>query len=115
MFGEGFLEDFSTILDTNLSPHLSPYAYHFWKKNKAFTNLFKTGCSGLAVRIFQLIQKLRPGLKKSVHRMCHCETLEEQWTIWENEVRPLFLSTWLVRLLNNDRFLWGALGVPKAQ
>jgi betaine lipid synthase len=46
LFGDGYINDFSTLLDTHLSPHLSPYAYHFWKQNANFKNLAKTGCSG---------------------------------------------------------------------
>lgn len=47
--------------------------------------------------------------------MCNAETLEEQRKIWRQEIRPHFLSTWLIRILNNERFLWGALGIPPAQ
>ncbi|KAJ3325836.1 hypothetical protein HDU76_013059, partial [Blyttiomyces sp. JEL0837] len=114
LFGEGFIPNFSGVLDTHLSPYLSPYAYHFWKQTANFKNLFKTGCSGLAIRIFQFVMKAR-GLQPAVERMCEADSIEEQWKIWEKDVRPHFLSKWLIMLLNNDRFLWGALGVPPAQ
>ncbi|KAJ3348809.1 hypothetical protein HDU83_001011 [Entophlyctis luteolus] len=114
LFGEGYLPNFSNVVDTHFSPYLSPYAYHFWKETAGFKNLFKTGCSGLAIRVFQFVSKAR-GLTGAIERLCHAENLEEQWNIWEKEVRPHFLSKWLVMLLNNDRFLWGALGVPPAQ
>ena len=114
LFGEGYIQNFSTILDTNLSPHLSPFAYHFWKQSANFKSLFKTGCSGLAIRVFSWVVKLK-GLKSAVEQMCNADTMEEQCKVWEEEIRPHFLSTWLIRILNNDRFLWGALGVPPAQ
>jgi betaine lipid synthase len=114
LFGEGYIENFSTLLDTHLSPNLSPYAYDFWQKNTKFSNLFKTGCSGLAVRIFNFVIKLRR-LQPIVERMCHADTLVEQNSIWVNELRPHLLNKWLIHILNNDRFLWGALGVPPAQ
>ncbi|KAH9268645.1 hypothetical protein BASA83_009279 [Batrachochytrium salamandrivorans] len=114
LFGEGFIPDFSTILDTHLSPHLSPYAYHFWKQTSGFTNLFKTGCSGLAIRVFQFVIRVR-GLRPVVERMCSAPSIKEQNRIWLEELRPHLLSKWLIRILNNDRFLWGALGVPPAQ
>ncbi|KAI8912731.1 hypothetical protein EDD86DRAFT_202137 [Gorgonomyces haynaldii] len=114
LFGDGYINDFSALLDTHLSPHLSPYAYHFWKQNAGFKNLFKTGCSGLAIRVFQFVIRVR-GLRPVVERMCSASTIEEQVKIWNNELRPHFLSKWLIRILNNDRFLWGALGVPPAQ
>ncbi|KAJ8325931.1 hypothetical protein QVD99_004097 [Batrachochytrium dendrobatidis] len=114
LFGEGYIPKFSTLLDTHLSPHLSPYAYHFWKQTSGFSNLFKTGCSGLAIRVFQFVIRVR-GLRPVVERMCSAPTLEEQNRIWLEELRPHLLSKWLIRILNNDRFLWGALGVPPAQ
>ncbi|TPX45899.1 hypothetical protein CcCBS67573_g10344, partial [Chytriomyces confervae] len=114
LFGEGYIPNFSNVLDTHFSPYLSPYAYHFWKETAGFKNLFKTGCSGLAIRIFQFVAKAR-GLAGAVERMCNADTIEEQWNVWEKEIRPHFLSKWLIMLLNNDRFLWGALGVPPAQ
>lgn len=114
LFGEGHIPNFSDILDTHLSPFLSPHALSYWKENARFPNLFKTGCSGLAIKVFQFVVKIR-GLRGAVERMCNAETIEIQRTIWKKEIRPHFLSTWLIRLLNNDRFLWGALGVPPAQ
>ncbi|KAI8617529.1 hypothetical protein BC830DRAFT_1062395 [Chytriomyces sp. MP71] len=114
LFGEGYIPNFSNVLDTHFSPYLSPYAYHFWKETAGFKNLFKTGCSGLAIRIFQFVSKAR-GLAGAVERMCNADSIEEQWNVWEKEIRPHFLSKWLIMLLNNDRFLWGALGVPPAQ
>ncbi|KNC96236.1 uncharacterized protein SPPG_08390 [Spizellomyces punctatus DAOM BR117] len=114
LFGEGHIPNFESVLDTKLSPFLSPSAFSFWKENAGFSNLFQTGCSGLAIRVFQFVIKLR-GLRDAVRRMCSAVTLDEQKQIWKEEIRPHFLSTWLITLLNNDRFLWGALGVPPAQ
>nr|KAJ3420957.1 hypothetical protein HK105_004835 [Polyrhizophydium stewartii] len=114
LFGDGFIPNFSTVLDTHLSPHLSPFAYHFWKQTAGFNSLLKTGCSGLAIRVFQFVIRVR-GLRPVVERMCSANTIEEQNRIWLEELRPHFLSKWLIRILNNDRFLWGALGVPPAQ
>ncbi|KAJ1565700.1 hypothetical protein HK096_000037 [Nowakowskiella sp. JEL0078] len=114
LFGEGSPTNFATLLDTHLSPALSPHAYQFWNQNSKFKNFHKTGCSGLAIRVFDFaISVLR--LRGAVERMCNCDTIKEQVKIWREEVRPHILSKWLIRLLNNDRFLWGALGVPPAQ
>lgn len=114
LLGEGYIQDFSTLLDTHLSPNLSPYAYDFWKKNSHFKSLFKTGGSGLAIRVFDFIIKLRR-LRPIVDRMCNADTLEEQTKIWDEELRPHILNKWLIHILNNDKFLWSALGVPPAQ
>ncbi|KAI8893824.1 hypothetical protein BC833DRAFT_531286 [Globomyces pollinis-pini] len=114
LLGEGYIENFPTLLDTHLSPNMSPYAYDFWKKTGNFKSLFKTGCSGLAIKVFNFVITLRR-LQPIVERMCHAETLEIQNKIWKEELRPHLLNKWLIHILNNDRFLWGALGVPPAQ
>ncbi|KAI8800744.1 hypothetical protein BJ742DRAFT_840202 [Cladochytrium replicatum] len=114
LFGEGQIPSFQTLLDTHLSPYLSPHAYQWWVANGNFKNLHKTGCSGLAIRVFDFVIKVR-GLRGAVDRMCNASTLAEQNKIWLEEIRPHFLSKWLIRILNNERFLWGALGVPPAQ
>jgi len=114
LFGEGFLPNFSTVLDTHFSPFLSPFAYHFWKQTAGFKSLFKTGCSGLAIRVFAFVIKMR-GLQGAIERFCNADNLEDQWNVWEKEIRPHFLSRWLIRILNSERFMWGALGVPPAQ
>ena len=114
LLGEGFINNFATILDTHLSPNLSPYAYDFWKKNANFKNLFKTGGSGLAIRVFDFVIKLRR-LRPIVDRMCNADTIQEQQKVWKEELRPHLLNKWLIQILNNDRFLWSALGVPPAQ
>ncbi|CAK4655535.1 hypothetical protein LEN26_009425 [Aphanomyces euteiches] len=114
LFGQGHIPGFNHLLDTHFSPFLSPNAYHFWKQNANFSNLFETGCSGLAVRVFKFVVAAR-GLKKEVRALCEAKDLETQWRVWQNDLRPHILSRWLIALLNNDHFLWGALGVPPAQ
>ncbi|KAF0711196.1 hypothetical protein AaE_012253 [Aphanomyces astaci] len=112
--GSGYVPGFHHVVDTHLSPFLSPHAYHFWKQHATFANLFETGCSGLAVRVFRFVVAAR-GLKAQVRALCEAKDLEMQWHVWTTELRPHILSRWLIALLNNDHFLWGALGVPPAQ
>ena len=81
LFGEGYLENLESILDEKLSPHLSPFAFDFWRRKSGFKNLYKTGCSGLAIRIFQYVIKFKR-LQESVKRLCHCETIVQQISIW---------------------------------
>ena len=114
LLGEGYISQFATLLDTHLSPNLSPHAYDFWKKNSTFSSLFKTGGSGLAIRVFDFVIKLRR-LRPIVDRMCSADSIAEQKKIWDEELRPHLLNKWLIQILNNDRFLWSALGVPPAQ
>jgi betaine lipid synthase len=50
LFGDGRHQDFATLLDTKLAPHLSAHAYAFWKSNVTSfdTHFYKQGYSGLA-------------------------------------------------------------------
>ena len=114
LFGEGYLSNFSSIVSERLSPYLSSSAHHYWHHHSDFSNLYLTGGSGLAIRIFRLIVKAR-GLGPSVTALCTASSLKEQTRVWNEEIRPYVLSPFLWRLLNNHRFLWGALGVPPNQ
>ncbi|KAJ3336111.1 hypothetical protein HDU93_003642 [Gonapodya sp. JEL0774] len=114
LFGEGSHPRFRSLLDSHLSPFLSSYALQYWKTNSSFSNLFKTGGSGMAVRVFQMVSRIGR-LKKHVIAMCEAESLEEQKAIWEEKIRPVFLSKVLINILDNPKFHWVALGVPPRQ
>ncbi|KAI8816112.1 uncharacterized protein EV422DRAFT_592058 [Fimicolochytrium jonesii] len=120
LFAEGFpnhsRDEFHNLLLSRMSPHLSSQALAFWLRpeNSTFTNLYNTGGSGLAIRAFNLITRLAR-LRPAVERMCDAPTLAVQREVWEKEIRPYFLSPLFIRLLNNNSFLWSALGVPPAQ
>ncbi|KAI9009269.1 hypothetical protein DFJ74DRAFT_687526 [Hyaloraphidium curvatum] len=114
IFGEGYHPEFLHLLETQLSPYLSPHAFHFWHSNSSFHNLFKTGGSGLAIRIFEIACRIKR-IEKDVRAMCETTSLEEQIRIWEERVRPTILSQFLIKILNNEKFHWMALGVPPKQ
>ncbi|KXS16212.1 hypothetical protein M427DRAFT_69527 [Gonapodya prolifera JEL478] len=114
LFGEGYHPRFRSLLDSHLSPYLSSHALQYWKTNSGFSNLFKTGGSGMAVRVFQMVSRIGR-LKKHVLAMCEAETLEEQKQIWAEKIRPVFLSNVLIKVLDNPKFHWVALGVPPRQ
>ncbi|KAI8920400.1 hypothetical protein DFJ77DRAFT_427126 [Powellomyces hirtus] len=114
IFGEGYHADFRKLLHSRLSPFLSDASFSYWTKNANFSSLYKTGGSGLAIKAFHLIIDLLR-LRPAVERMCNAETIAIQSRIWETEIRPYFLSPLLIFILNNDKFLWKALGVPPAQ
>lgn len=102
------------MLDTHLSPYLSTHAYQFWKSNGQFRNFYLTGSSGLAIRAFRYLAKLKR-LDSVIKKLCHAETLQEQVHIWEQELRPHFLDRKWIAFLNSYKFAWEALGVPKEQ
>ncbi|KAI3650250.1 hypothetical protein MP228_004837 [Amoeboaphelidium protococcarum] len=114
LFGEGYHPSFELMLDTRLSPYLSLHAYQFWKSNCAFTNFYHTGSSGLAIRAFKFLAKVKR-LDRVIVRLCTADNLQNQIAIWENELRHHFLDRKWIGLLNSYKFAWEALGVPKEQ
>ncbi|CAG8691543.1 27269_t:CDS:2 [Gigaspora margarita] len=116
LFGKGKHPQFEHLLDTQLSPYLSSHAYQFWKTNsKTFQkNFFRTGSSGIALRILHLIITLS-GLSRDVASLCHASSIKEQKKIYDDKLRPAILHSLLVKILNNPVFLWKALGVPIRQ
>lgn len=117
VFGQGRHPDFRALLDTKLAPHLSAHAYAFWRTNaSAFdTNFYLQGYSGLALRILNMIFKLR-GSADKLHALANAETLAEQREIYEKSIRPVLLSGAFVKfILSNPAVLWNGLGVPMNQ
>ncbi|CAG8586901.1 18849_t:CDS:2, partial [Gigaspora rosea] len=116
LFGKGKHPQFEHLLDTQLSPYLSSHAYQFWKTHsKTFqNNFFRTGSSGIALRILHLIITIA-GLSRDVASLCHASSIKEQKKIYDDKLRPTILHSWLVKIFNNPVFLWKALGVPIRQ
>ncbi|CAG8572399.1 12315_t:CDS:2, partial [Cetraspora pellucida] len=116
LFGKGKHKQFEHLLDTQLSPYLSSHAYQFWKNHtKTFQkNFFRTGSSGIALRLLHLIISLK-GLSRDVTSLCHARSIKEQKKVFDDKLRPAILHSWLIKMLNNPVFLWKALGVPIRQ
>jgi betaine lipid synthase len=116
MFGRGRHPDFISLLDAKIAPYLSSSAYQFWRANvDAFSSSFYMhGYSGLALRLAKFIFKIAR-VANDVKKMCDCDTLEEQATIWHEKLRPVLLNPVVVALLKNPVFCWNALGVPLNQ
>jgi betaine lipid synthase len=119
MFGEGRHENFRELLMSKLSPHLSSYAFQFWLQNgpKIFgsTGLYYSGGSGHAIALAGWLFHIF-GLKEEVKSMCSAQTLVEQKEIWENHLRGVLLNRLLSwTIVQNEKWLWKALGVPANQ
>ena len=114
LFGEGYHPAFSRLLDTYMSPYMSSHAYQFWKRNSGFDNIYETGASGIAIKAFGILARIM-GLHEAIQNMCTATSLDEQNDIWQNQIRPHFLSRKWIGLLSNNKFAWDALGVPKRQ
>ncbi|KAI9810421.1 MAG: hypothetical protein M1826_003637 [Phylliscum demangeonii] len=121
LFGEGRHPAFRELLIARLSPHLSSRAFQYWIDHAAvFTRarghgLHGTGGSRHAMRLARWLFRVA-GLQPHVDRLCAATTLAEQRQIWHQRIRHVLLSRTLTRaVIATDRFLWKALGVPRAQ
>ncbi|KAJ3924754.1 MAG: hypothetical protein NXY57DRAFT_1051779 [Lentinula lateritia] len=117
LFGRGYHPRFRDLLDSKLKHRLSIYAYEFWKVNaSAFSSstFYDWGYSGRALRFVRLLFKLA-GVYGEVERLCDCESLEEQTSLWQSKLRSVWLNPLVVALLRNPIFCWNALGVPLNQ
>ncbi|KAJ3870770.1 hypothetical protein F5051DRAFT_463890 [Lentinula edodes] len=117
LFGRGYHPRFRDLLDSKLKDRLSIHAYEFWKANaSAFSSssFYDWGYSGRALRFVRLFFKLT-GVYGDVERLCDCESLEEQTSMWQSKLRSVWLNPLVVALLRNPIFCWNALGVPLNQ
>lgn len=121
IFGEGKHDNFRSLLINDLSPHLSSQAFDYWLHKSESTfgakskGLYYTGGSRHALNLVQWLAKLL-GIGKDIKDMCNASTLAEQREIWFKRVRRVLLSQFLAyTVIGTEKFLWKALGVPKAQ
>ncbi|RYP32757.1 hypothetical protein DL767_005048 [Monosporascus sp. MG133] len=120
LFGEGRHPDFRTLLLTRLSSHMSSRAFQYWfDKVHVFNTrgygLYDTGGSRRAIRVFRWISRVF-GCRAAVQDFLGTKTLNEQREVWRNKIRPAVLSKVVCNLVvNQESFLWAALGVPKNQ
>lgn len=121
LFGEGKHDEFRSLLINKLSPHLSSQAFDYWlhKGESTFgpsaNGLYYTGGSRHALKLIQWLGRCL-GISKDLQDMCSAATLNEQREIWTRRVRRVLLSRLLTyTVIGTERFLWKALGVPKAQ
>jgi betaine lipid synthase len=119
LFGQGRHDQFRDILISKLSPHMSSFAFQYWLQNGpeifGSSGLYYSGGSRHALKLARLLFRMF-GLTGDVDRMCQAETLAEQKEIWERRIRGVLLSrllSWAV--VQNETWLWKALGVPPNQ
>jgi betaine lipid synthase len=100
MFGKGKIPNFEQLLDTKLSPFLSSPAYQFWRaKAYAFrTSFHHCGYSGHALRIAAWAFKIG-GVSAWVDKFIDASTIEQQAKIWDEYLRPAFLTPWITKLI----------------
>lgn len=121
IFGEGKIKNFKDLLVDKLSPHVSSNTFQYWmdRGDKTFNprgkGLYDTGSTRWALRLAKWVFKIC-GITKYVDMLCECDTLEEQQTIWNENIKPTLFNPFVSSLLiGNPIFLWKALGVPANQ
>ena len=122
LFGEGLHDNFKEILVNDLSPHLSSQAFDYWlhKGPKIFSpsssrGLYYTGGSRHAINLVRYLGGFL-GIASDLKALCTAPTLAEQRELWSKRVRRVLLSRLLAyTVVGTERFLWKALGVPRAQ
>ncbi|KAL1311295.1 hypothetical protein AAFC00_001478 [Neodothiora populina] len=121
LFGEGKHDNFRSLLINHMSPHLSCQAFDYWLHKGEATfgarskGLYYTGGSRHALNLVHWLGKIL-GISKDLDDLCNAATLAEQREIWYKRVRRVLLSQFLAyTVVGTERFLWRALGVPKAQ
>ncbi|KAJ3888442.1 hypothetical protein GG344DRAFT_89949 [Lentinula edodes] len=117
LFGRGYHPRFHNLLETKLRHRLSLGAYEFWKRNVSLfssSSFYDFGYSGRALRFVRFLFKLA-GVRDDVERLCNCESLEAQVSLWRSNLRLVWLNPLVVAVLRNPAFCWNALGVPLNQ
>ncbi len=120
LFGLGKHPSFKKLLTSQLAPYLSQHAYNYWisrsyyfESPKGIESLYKPsygglyshGGSGLCISIFNLIIKAT-GLSFAINSLLDdVYTLEKQYKIWTEKIKPVLFHPWIVTLLNN-RYLY---------
>lgn len=121
LFGDGRINDFTSLLLSKLSCNMSSQAFQFWMNKGEATfdpngkGLYDTGSTRWALRLAKAIFTIF-GVGKYVDLLCKCETIEQQEKIWNEKLKPTLLNPLVATLLvGNPIFLWKALGVPANQ
>ncbi len=120
MFGDAKLPGAREIYKDKLRGELSPWSQEYWDKKikKYFDGRRKSfyfcGTAGAFARIIKVYIDKVGGFRKSVNALLESKTLEEQKSIWYNDIRKKLWSRPIRFLVNRDTTL-SMLGVPRAQ
>ncbi|CDK25193.1 unnamed protein product [Kuraishia capsulata CBS 1993] len=121
MFGLGKIENFTELLVTKLSPHISSNAFQYWysKGYKSFdingTGLYDTGSTRWALRLARWVFKIAQ-VQDQVYELCNCTDMDQQKEVWDDKIKPAIFNPIVSKILiGNPLFLWKALGVPVNQ
>ena len=120
MFGDAKLPGVREIYHEKLRANLSPWSQMYWDKKikKYFDSRRKSfyfcGTAGAFARIIRIYIDRVGGFRSSVSALLDAKSLEEQKSIWYNDIRKKLWSRSIRFLVNRDTTL-SMLGVPRAQ
>jgi S-adenosylmethionine-diacylglycerol 3-amino-3-carboxypropyl transferase len=120
MFGKGVFQEFKAILENKLKPHLSPFAYQYWKRKAYYFSergvrktFYHHGTSGAFAWLVYRLFQTKKGLHKEVKKVFSARDMETQ-ILQFRELEDRFLDKSFKSLLNNH-LVMSMLGVPKTQ
>lgn len=119
MFGDGVHPEFEDLYRKSLRPELSPFARRFWDRRTAWFSgkrgsFYFNGLAGTVARAFHGYLKLRPKLRVQVEALFAAETLDQQRTIYDQQIAPILWGPAL-RWTLSRQFTMSMIGVPHPQ
>jgi S-adenosylmethionine-diacylglycerol 3-amino-3-carboxypropyl transferase len=119
-FAEADTRENVRAYEDHIRPHLDETSRRYWDKRNLFgrrrigyfrTNLYRHGLLGTFIGASHLLARMHG---RNPRKMLAAKSLEEQRTIFESELSPLFEKRHIRWLLNKPSALFG-LGIPPSQ
>ena len=119
VFGNGWHPQFDELYHDALRAELSPFAREFWDGRRHWfsrrsLSFYFRGLSGCVARGFRGYFRLRPGLKRDVHALFECRSLEEQRELYAARIQPEIWGRGMNWVLSRQ-ITMSLLGVPWPQ
>jgi len=120
IFGDGKYPGIKELYRKELREHLTPWSQTYWDKKikKYFDSRRKSfyfcGTAGAFARFLNFYIDKIGRFRSSVNALLEAKTLEDQKSIWYNDIRKKLWSRTIRFIVNRDTTL-SMLGVPRAQ
>jgi len=119
VFGDGCHPRFTELYRDALRADLSPFARAFWDDrghwfSRRSLSFYFRGLSGSVARGFRGYLRARPGLKRDVHALFECRSLEQQRELYAARIRPAIWGRGMNWMLSRQLTM-SLLGVPWPQ
>jgi S-adenosylmethionine-diacylglycerol 3-amino-3-carboxypropyl transferase len=121
LFGRGYHPNFNLVYRSQLRRFLSASAQAFWDSrpdlftvNKRVRGFYDRGTSGLVARTMYWHIRTIAKVEEAVEAIFACSSLEEQRSIYFNEIKPRIWKGFL-RATCSSPILLSLLGIPRSQ